>query len=59
VHSGLPQGSVLGPVMYVAFINDLPKAVSSVRSMYADDTKVYNTVNGASNKLQLQNGLDS
>jgi hypothetical protein len=40
VHSVLPQRSILGPVLFVAFINDLPEAVSSVGSMYADNTKV-------------------
>jgi hypothetical protein len=59
VRSGVPQGSVLGPVLLDAFINDLPEVMSSMCSMYADDTKVYNTVKDASNKMQLQNDLDS
>jgi hypothetical protein len=59
VSSGLPQVSVHGPILFVASINDLPEVVSSVCSMYADDTKVYNTVKDASNKAQLQDDLDS
>jgi hypothetical protein len=59
LRSGVTQGSVLGPILFVAFINDLPEAVSSVCSMYADDTKVYSSVKDASNKAQSQDDLDS
>jgi hypothetical protein len=59
VRSGVPQRSILGPILFVAFINDLLEAVSSVCFMYADDTKVYNSVKDASNKAQLQDDFDS
>jgi hypothetical protein len=44
VTSGIPQGSVLGPVLFVLYINDLPDVVKSNIIMFADDTKVYNTI---------------
>ena len=42
VTSGIPQGSILGPILFTIFINDLPDLVNSLCKIFADDTKCYN-----------------
>ena len=41
VKSGIPQGTVLGPTLFLIFINDLPECISNESALFADDTTTY------------------
>ena len=58
VTSGIPQGSVLGPTMFIIFINDLPDIVESQAYLFADDTKIYRTITTEEDKNTLQEDLE-
>ena len=57
VTSGIPQGSVLGPLLFVIYINDLPSNIISDIYLFADDTKLYSKIDSLEDASQLQEDL--
>jgi len=60
VISGVPQGSVLGPILFVIYINDLGNIFQDKASLncYADDAKLYSVVNNVQDLIKFQDCLD-
>ena len=57
VLSGVPQGSVLGPLLFLLYVNDLPDWIKSSIKMFADDTKLWSTISDVDDKQKLQDDL--
>jgi len=58
VLSGVPQGSVLGPLLFLLFIDDIDDGVNSFIKKFADDTKVFREVNNLRDSNNLQEDLN-
>ena len=59
VTSGVPQGSVLGPTLFVYFINDLPSVCEALVEIFADDAKAFHYILSEEDCLKLQRTLNS
>ncbi len=57
VISGVPQGTVLGPLLFLLHINDLPLHVNSTVMLFADDCLLYRKIKSENDQLALQNDL--
>ena len=59
VKSGVPQGSILGTLLFLIYVNDLPRSISSQVFLFADDTKLIRSISTLADHVQLQTDLDN
>ena len=59
VYSGVPQGSVLAPLLCNIYVNDIPSVVNSETLMFADDTKIFRKIQSQSEFLQFQQDISN
>ena len=57
VISGVPQGSILGLIMFLIDVNDIPNIVTSTAKLFAHDTKIYGQINKVEDSIALQSDL--
>ena len=58
VLSGVPQGTVLGPLMFLLYVNDIVSPQTTI-NIFADDCLLYRTIDSVADANQLQQDLDS
>ena len=59
VKSGMPQGTVLGPLLFLVYINDMPERVkSSILALFADDSYLHKGIETVNDAISLQDDLD-
>ena len=59
INSGVPQGSILGPVLFLLFVHDLPDSVKARNiAMFADDAKIYKKIKSQEDAKSLQSDVN-
>ena len=58
VTSGVPQGSVLGPCLFLHYINGIAQSLTSTVRLFADDTMIYMAIKNDQDAKTLQNDLN-
>ena len=59
VLSGIPQGSILGPLLFLVYVNDIPQYTTSTTLLFADDTKCFRIINDPTGSITLQQDINS
>ena len=59
VISEVPQGSVLGPILFLLYVNDIPSVVDSHLLVFADDIKLYRRIQSENDIIQLQKDINN
>ena len=55
VMSGVPQGSVIGPLLFLLYVNDIPSLIRCKDKLFADDIKLWQPIKNYDDNMQLQN----
>nr|CAH8822191.1 unnamed protein product [Trichobilharzia regenti]CAH8832846.1 unnamed protein product [Trichobilharzia regenti]CAH8851638.1 unnamed protein product [Trichobilharzia regenti]CAH8868946.1 unnamed protein product [Trichobilharzia regenti]CAH8876533.1 unnamed protein product [Trichobilharzia regenti] len=58
VKSGVPQGTILGPLLFLIYVNEIPSVVKSSCLLFADDIKIWRALHDDSDQLALQEDLN-
>ncbi|CAH8669480.1 unnamed protein product [Schistosoma bovis] len=59
VKSGVPQGTILGPLLFLLYVNELPTVAKSSVLLFADDIKIWRPIHSMSDRIVLQDDLSS